>query len=76
MITMKEMKFQWRTYAERASILAVFCASVYFDIWSKIQTRANILLLSIMFVLTFILADKSWVEYEKIIIEEKKEDGI
>jgi len=59
----------------RASVLAVFCASVYFDIWSKIQTPDNIFILSIAFILAFISADEPWMRYEKkvIITEEEKE---
>lgn len=61
----------------RAAVLAVFCASVYFDIWSMIQTPGNADLLSIAFVLAFLAADEPWVQYTKIIekrFEEKKKE--
>ena len=61
----------------RASVLAVFCASVYFNVWSKIQTGDNVFLLSVAFVLAFLSADEPWVKYvhtkeEKITVQEKQ----
>lgn len=59
----------------RAAVLAVFCASVYFDVWGKIQTGDNVLLLSVAFVLAFLSADEPWVKYvakKKVIVQEEQ----
>ena len=61
----------------RAAVLAVFCASIYFDVWSKIQTPDNVFVLSLAFVIAFVSADEPWIKYvhetrEKILVREEQ----
>jgi len=49
----------------RASVLAVYLASIYFDVWSMIKTPSNVDLLSLAFIIAFISADSPWFTYSK-----------
>jgi len=57
----------------RASVLAVYLASVYFDVWSMIKTPDNVFLLSVGFVVAFLSADSPWVTYSKKVEVTKNE---
>ena len=58
----------------RASVLAVYLASVYFDVWGMIKTPGNVDLLSVAFFLAFISADSPWATYSKNVNITKTED--
>ncbi len=51
----------------RASVLAVYLASVYFDIWSMINLSSHEQLLGIGFIVAFISADTPWFTYSKTV---------
>lgn len=59
----------------RASVIAVYCATVYLSIWDMIQAPGNRDLLGLAFILAFLSADEPWVKYtykkeEKILVRE------
>ncbi len=55
----------------RAAVLAVFCASVYFDIWGMMGD--DTFLLSLAFVIAFLAADEPLIQYKKMVTIEKEE---
>ena len=61
----------------RASVIAVYCATVYFGIWDMIQVSGNRDLLGLAFILAFLSADEPWIQYikkeEKTTIKENDE---
>lgn len=63
----------------RASVIAVYCATVYFGLWDMIQDSGNQNLLGLAFILAFLSADEPWVKYvkeEKTIITRSEEEKI
>ena len=51
----------------RASVLALYLASVYFDVWSMINLPLNERLLGLGFIVAFISADTPWFTYSKTV---------
>ena len=51
----------------RASVLAVYLVSVYFDIWSMINLVSHERLLGLGFIVAFISADSPWFTYSKTV---------
>ncbi len=57
----------------RGTVLAVYLASVYYDIWNMIQTDFNRNLLAVALFIAFISGDSPWITYSKNVEVVKRE---